>query len=417
MDIEYYLLSLGLIPLLMSRGILPVLASALVARFGPDIGFLAERNGIEIMAGLPEWLQSDASLIVLAVLAFFEHRINRSPELSETLSIGDAEMKGIFATALCLLMVFGAPSEVMASGVVVSQAGLFSFATLWALMIGVAVWVAATARRGIYGLYAEMDPDDSLGIRKLLAGLESFFAALGPFIFVIFPLLAAVAAGFAVVALKLLERGFAGLDAKHRYRCECGVETHLCAIACGSCGVANPTPRGVGVFGQPRSKAARQDASHVQALREKKRCARCAEKLKKASFDVSCDRCRQAAFENVGAAEDYLLRVKRKLPATLLVSTLCSLIPVVGLIPGVIYYRLNLISGLRAYLPWSQAIWSRWLVRFACLLLVLLQALPLVGALSIPIMCLINYGVYAAAARRQCARRLAAGSRDLRNEP
>ena len=403
MDTEYYLYSLGLIPLLTARGILPLLASALIARFGMEFGFLADRAGVEILAGLPEWLQSDAALITLALLAALEHRLNRSPDLAETLKIGDAELKAIVGVALCLLMVHGAPGELEASAAVLRESGWFSFsfASFWSLLIGGAVWVAASMRSHVYAVYAEIDPDDAMGIRGLLTRLESLFAGLGPLIFVIFPLLAVLAAMAAIVSLKIIERMLVRLDQKQRSTCECGKDVHLAALVCGYCGVANANAQAVGFFGQPNGRPAESAERQEQALRAKSRCPRCAERVSGRGFDVTCGRCDHAVFADQAAADGYLGALGRKLPMTLLVTTLFGLIPVVGLIPGIVYYRLNLISSLRAYLSWGRSVWTRWLVRLACLVLVLLQALPLLGALALPLMCLINFYFYHAAARKQ----------------
>ena len=83
----------------------------------------------------------------------------------------------------------------------------------------------------------------------------------------------------------------------------------------------------------------------------------------------------------------------------LLVSAGFSMIPVIGLIPGVIYYRLTIIGPLRRYIPRTRTILLRWLVRIAIFLLIMLQWIPVAGIFAVPAMALLNYSVYRSAFR------------------
>ncbi len=62
-----------------------------------------------------------------------------------------------------------------------------------------------------------------------------------------------------------------------------------------------------------------------------------------------------------------------------------------------------MIGSLRGYVPRATGRLSRWLVRLVCLVLILLQPLPVVGALTLPLMCYANFAVYRAALQRQSA--------------
>ena len=68
-----------------------------------------------------------------------------------------------------------------------------------------------------------------------------------------------------------------------------------------------------------------------------------------------------------------------------------SAIPLVGLLPGILYYRLTLIAGFRNYMPTSDRLLRRWLLRLLKLVLVLVQWIPLVGALTLPLVCLVDF--------------------------
>ncbi len=76
------------------------------------------------------------------------------------------------------------------------------------------------------------------------------------------------------------------------------------------------------------------------------------------------------------------------------VSLLFSLVPVVGLIPGVIYYRLALVAPFRRYIPRGRTLLLRWGIWLLFLVLVLLQWVPLLGGLVVPTMALVSYKVY-----------------------
>jgi hypothetical protein len=106
-------------------------------------------------------------------------------------------------------------------------------------------------------------------------------------------------------------------------------------------------------------------------------------------------------FADNASLEGYLQTLRASLPKTLMVLFLLGFVPVLGLVPGILYYRLSLISSLRCYLPRTANFFSRWVVRLVNLLLICLQWIPLLGAVTLPLMCLTNFTVYQAALRRQ----------------
>ena len=76
-----------------------------------------------------------------------------------------------------------------------------------------------------------------------------------------------------------------------------------------------------------------------------------------------------------------------------------SRIPLLGVIPGVIYYRLSIITGLRGYTPPLRGCLLRIFVRIVDWMLILLQPIPILGALIIPTMCLMSFWIYRASLR------------------
>ncbi len=90
----------------------------------------------------------------------------------------------------------------------------------------------------------------------------------------------------------------------------------------------------------------------------------------------------------------YLAAIQARLPKTLLISFAISAIPVVGVVPGVLYYRLAIVSGLRGYIPPLRGCLTRLVVRVINWVIIALQVIPIVGAFVIPLMCLSTYLIY-----------------------
>jgi hypothetical protein len=140
----------------------------------------------------------------------------------------------------------------------------------------------------------------------------------------------------------------------------------------------------------------------------RKRCPICATRLKRRVVQQDCPTCRTVTFANEREFRLYLDALQDRLPKTLLVSLALSAIPVVGVVPGVVYYRLALISGLRGYVPPVRGCVSRVLLVCIRWILIAFQPIPLVGALIVPLMCLSSYLIYRRALVGRARRELAA---------
>ena len=145
---------------------------------------------------------------------------------------------------------------------------------------------------------------------------------------------------------------------------------------------------------------------HRQNLVARKRCGTCGERFPERRIDQECTTCGSAPFSSGADLDRYLARLQASLPKTLAVLLVLSFVPLLGLIPGVIYYRCSLIASLRCYLPRSSSILMRWTVRVINLVLILLQPVPLLGMITLPLMCLTNFLVYRSALQRQGRLRL-----------
>jgi hypothetical protein len=98
-------------------------------------------------------------------------------------------------------------------------------------------------------------------------------------------------------------------------------------------------------------------------------------------------------------ARDYIAAIDRRVPSVLLVCFLLGLIPILGVIPGVIYYRLSIVAPFRRYIPPARGFLLRWGVRLVILILVAFQWVPVAGGFALPAMALINYTAYRTAYR------------------
>jgi hypothetical protein len=85
----------------------------------------------------------------------------------------------------------------------------------------------------------------------------------------------------------------------------------------------------------------------------------------------------------------------------LAVCFLLGLVPILGVIPGVIYYRLAIVAPFRRYIPHGRGLLLRWGLRLAIVVLVAFQWIPVAGGLAVPSMALINYVAYRSVYRTQ----------------
>jgi hypothetical protein len=115
----------------------------------------------------------------------------------------------------------------------------------------------------------------------------------------------------------------------------------------------------------------------------------------------SCPACHTITFASAQELGRYLGAIHQQLPLTLVICFLCGLLPVAGLLPGVIYYRFAFLSGVRRYLPRTIGFGTKWGVRMLNGALILLQPVPVLGGFLLPLMCYTNYTVYRRAMERE----------------
>jgi hypothetical protein len=395
-SLPLFLQGLGSIGIFASRAFLPAFVTALLLRFGPHVPWLAHVGLLPHVRDVPTWFTSDVALIVLGVLATLELVAERFPEARTVLD----EVHDYLKTGMAVLTYLGAlnATDQAAVGQVIKQAGMID--TLPVLAVGVGVYLASQVRRSILGPLVEADEDDDLGLQGLLRRVEDLWGILGPVALIVFPLLTLGAFGLAVLLLVLIERRIESQGERAKVAClQCSQMIHASALACPHCNAPVKEPRDVGVLGQPKAVLADM-RSLPYRLVAVKRCPVCATRLKRRSVKQTCGACGHQVMEDPRFAQDYIATIDRRVPWVLVGCLLLGLIPVLGVIPGVVYYRLTMVAPFRRYIPPAHGFLLRWGVRLAIVLLVALQWVPVAGSLAIPSMALINYGAYRTAYRR-----------------
>ncbi|WP_298820346.1 hypothetical protein [Chloroflexus sp.] len=268
-------------------------------------------------------------------------------------------------------------------------------AIIWSTIASVAIWIISGIRAAIIGLISLMDPGGHLGLLRLFSLGDGGWAITTTIVLIFFPLLALLLAGITVLSLWLIRRYFEARERKQLIACaSCGSQMHPSALECPSCRQLNQQPRMVGMFGQPRPEPVTDPAAHRIALIKNRRCPSCATRLKKRDIQQACPACATVTFADIAQVNTFIRTLDRQLPRALLISGLLGLVPVIGVVPAIIYYRLSLISSLQSYVPVGIGCFTNWGLRFVAIFLIALQSAPGIGIFAIPALCLINYTVY-----------------------
>ena len=396
MSLPLFIQGLGSIGVFASRAFLPAFVTALMLRFGPQISWLAHAGLLPQVRDVPTWFTSNAALIVLGLLAVLELVAERFPEATDILNGVHDYLK----TGMAILTYLGAlnATDRAAVGPMIHQAGLVEY--LPVLAVGVGVLLACQARRAVLGPLTEADEDDDLGLQRLIGWAEDFWASLGPVALIVFPILTVAAFGVAIVALILVERRVeAGRDATMAPCVNCGRPIHPSALACPDCNAPVKEPRDIRLLGQP-SKRPANIAWLPYRLVAVKRCPVCASRFGRRAVKQTCETCGHRLNDNPQFAREFIALMDRRVPLACVVAFLLGLVPVLGVIPAVIYYRLSIVAPFRRYIPTGRGFLLRWGVRLAIVVLVAFQWVPVAGGLAVPSMALINYAVYRSAYKK-----------------
>ncbi len=263
------------------------------------------------------------------------------------------------------------------------------------MVVGGLTYLTAALRRGVVGVLAEIDDHDDIGLQSLLSWVENSWTVLGLLFLVIFPLVALVLSALTALGLWLFQKRAEKREQRSKVPCtQCATPIFPHATRCHVCGMPVAAPRGVGVFGTPKDTPAADLARHRFDLIARKRCPVCATRLTERAVRQACPTCATVTFANQIEFQAYLDALQQRLPKTLLLCLAFSAIPVVGVIPGVVYYRLTLVTGLRGYVPPLRGCMARVMIRVINWGVIALQPIPILGALIVPLMCVSTYSIY-----------------------
>ncbi|MAM92253.1 MAG: hypothetical protein CMI15_12385 [Opitutaceae bacterium] len=179
--------------------------------------------------------------------------------------------------------------------------------------------------------------------------------------------------------------------------CEnCGERIHSFATACHHCGAKREHPNFIGFLGGVKDEKAASVEDQKLRLMRLKRSPLSGERFEGKGVEQQCEENGTTAFADKALTQAYIGSVGAKLPKVLLVSAILGIVPVLGLIAGVIYYRLRLVAPFRRYLTFGQSFVTIWLLRIILVVLAILQV-SFGGIVAVPLMALLNFLFYRSA--------------------
>ncbi|MFO7726299.1 MAG: DUF4126 family protein [Oceanipulchritudo sp.] len=391
MDLNSLLYLVGASGFFTSRAFVPAFFTATFLRYGHFFPFLGDLEFIQATGSEPTWFTSNLTILTLGVLAIVEVGATKIPEAQEMLeSVHKYAKSGVAAlSALGVLT----SRDITFIEQTISRAGVFDLVVAGA-MAG-AVFFFNTLRSGFMEMLYMADPDDDLGVRTLISWFEDLWSSFGLYLLILYPLIIIALVGLGLGAMHLARKRAERREEQSRVPCpSCGERIYACALECPHCHHSIGEPRDIGFFGQTVDRPAAGTSGHALKLVSKRRCSKCATRVKESRLPQSCPTCGHVILGEPDRQKAYSAMVRNRLPKVLGITFVLSLIPVLGIIPGIIYYRVQLIAPLRAYIPASRGLVLRWLVRLLFLLLISLQLIPGLGGFMVPVMALISYSLY-----------------------
>jgi hypothetical protein len=384
---------LGSIGFFSTRIFLPALITALFIRFGAEIPLLAHSPLMGHVQSHPAWFTSDASIAILAVLSVLEFLAQKNPDARRLMHEFDAGAKGVMA----LLTALGVASATDTKFVqqTMHQAG-FSL-HLPAILAAVGTVGVARIRGAALSALHEIDPDDALRLQHLISWAEDGWVLVGMLLLFLSPVLMLILIGIAIGLLLAVRKYLESIEEQTRIPCtSCGTEIYPSACACFRCKTPLASPHAIGLLGQSKPYPDPDPANHALRLIEKKRCPLCATHFRQRTPRQTCSTCGTALFAESGATP-YVDFITTRLPLALGISTALSLVPLVGLLVGTIYYQFTLVYPFTGYLPFGKRFTLKWGIRILFVILFFFQLIPFLGAVVVPAMALISFLAYRSA--------------------
>lgn len=390
-----------------SRAFIPAFFTAVFLRYGHLFPGLGSLEFIQATGSEPTWFTNNWTILALGVLSILEVGATKIPEAQEVLDDFHKYAKTGMG-ALAAMGVLGSRDIAFIENTI-SQANVLDMGISG--IFAAAIFFFNTLRSGFMDMLAMADPDDDLGIRTLISWFEDIWSSVGVYLLILYPLLI-ISVLAVILGLLFLARKWAEYkEDKARVPCpSCHELIYACANECPHCHTPIPAPKDVGFFGQTVDRPAQVGAEHELRLVSKRRCSRCATRVEERHLPQTCAACGHEILGDPARQEAYIAKVRQRLPKVLGISFLMSLVPVLGIIPGIIYYRIQLVAPFRTYIPASSGFALKWVVRLLFILLISLQIVPGLGGFMVPIMALVSYSLYSGYFKRQLKR--GKGTRD-----
>lgn len=384
----------GLSGFFSSRAFLPAFLAAFCLRFGYTIPYLNQLEIFKNPAAVPTWFTNDITLLVLGLLALMESYADKVPEFEEIMSFVNRHLK----TGLSILTLTGIihTSDVNFINKAVTpaaQAGVGDWGIV--LVAGAITYTLAGLREGLFTLFRQADPDDQLKIRKTLSWFEDLWIGGGIFMLVLFPVIFGAICGLIWLCVYLYLKRAHRVDASYRYNCgNCSEEIRATASRCRNCSTKNPAPLKLDWLGFAKNEVNESPDSQPYLLAGKFRCPVCAERKKGNGFEKACDQCGFIPAAEPGFLLNYLAAQDGKLVKVLLFTAVAGLVPVAGMIIGLIYGRVVMHAPLQNHLSKGERFMWRWVVRMGLIFALPFMVQPVTGWIALPAFIAVVYYVY-----------------------
>jgi hypothetical protein len=397
MTLPQLIQGIGSVGVFVGRAFLPAFVTALLLRFGSQLPLIADSPVLRNIQDVPTWFTSDVTLIVLGLLAALEFATRWLPN---EVKVYLDESQRYLSAGMAVLTQLGLLNATDRAVVepLLNQADILGYIVI--ASIGAGTFLVSQIPRKLRGTLSESDDDDAWGLQRIARFGGDLWGAFGPVALFVFPLLSLAVFGVAIAVLALIERRLDAQAEAAKVPCsQCELPLHPSAIACPACRANAGHPRAVGILGGAQAGPA--DLSVLPyRLVAAKRCPVCATRFGRRAVKQVCQACGHRLMHDPTFAKAYISSIDRRVPVVCGACFVLSLIPVIGIIPGVILYRLLIVAPFRRYIPTGRGFLIRWAVRIAIVSLVALQWIPVAGGFVVPVMALINYGAYRTAYRK-----------------
>ena len=402
MDLNSLLYSLGLSGMFSSRAFLPAFATSLAMRYGEHLPFLNKVDFFKAAGNEPSWFTHGGVIVTLGVLSLVELFADKSSELRELMDDFSIYAKSILS-GLTTFGLLSATDAAFVEDVVVSQAGFLDIFP--AVITGGVTYFFGTTRQSVLSILSEADSDDELGIRSFIGWCEELWASFGVWLLAMMIVPVLVMIGVAMGLMHLIRRRYERKQEEAKTDCSnCGTRIHSFATVCYSCKMPQERPKRLGFLGRLSDEVNTDIEAQKLRLLELKRSPKSGDSVKGRGVDLVSETDGERLFGDQDLTRKYISMVGQRLPAVIGIGALLSLLPGLGLVFGVVFYRLKLVAPFRRYLPAGKGILVKWLIRLLFLALILLQFVPVAGAAVVPIMALVNFLFYRSAFKSELAK-------------